>query len=106
MDKYAPGPRPDEIKQCNTEVEYVLIGAGDKLLFQKFTYTLQIIFVGLPRTGTLSTFVALEKLLPGKCHHMLRAINGPNDGKFWAKASKGELTDDDWKEFIRYYWRY
>ena len=33
MDKFAPGPRPDEIKQCNTEVEYVLIGAGNELLF-------------------------------------------------------------------------
>ena len=103
MDKYAPGPRPDEIKQCNTEVEYVLIGAGNELLF---SYTdLHRIFEGLPRTGTLSTFVALEKLLPGKCHHMLRAVTGPNDGKFWTKASQGELTDDDWKEFIRY-WKY
>ena len=101
MMDYAPGPRPDEIKQCNTEVEYVLIGAGNKFIVSKIC--LKIIFVGLPRTGTLSTFVALEKLLPGKCHHMLRAINGPNDGKFWAKASKGELTDDEWKEFIRYW---
>ena len=32
MNKYAPGPRPDEIKQCNTEVEYVLIGAGNKFI--------------------------------------------------------------------------
>jgi len=83
MEKYAPGPRPDQIKQCNTEVEYVLVGAG------------------LPRTGTLSTFVALEKLLPGKCHHMLRAVTGPNDPKFWTKASKGEITDEDWREFMR-----
>ena len=60
------------------------------------------LFEGLPRTGTLSTFVALEKLLPGKCHHMLRAVTGPNDGKFWTKASKGELTDEDWREFMRY----
>ena len=30
---------------------------------------------GLPRTGTLSTYTALEMLLPGKCHHMLRFPN-------------------------------
>ena len=28
---------------------------------------------GLPRTGTLSTFTALEMLLPGNCHHMARS---------------------------------
>ena len=27
---------------------------------------------GLPRTGTMSTYTALEMILPGKCHHMAR----------------------------------
>ena len=31
---------------------------------------------GLPRTGTMSTFTALEALLPGRCHHMVRAFEG------------------------------
>ena len=57
---------------------------------------------GLPRTGTFSTFTALEKILPGKCHHMLRAFEGKNDPAFWTKAAKGELMDEDWKEFMRW----
>ena len=79
VDKFAPS----DMKDCDSDVEYVLIGAG------------------LPRTGTMSTCLALEKILPGKCHHMVRAFTGPNDPKFWTKASKGELSDEDWKEFIR-----
>ena len=74
---------PDAEKKVNEDVEFILVGAG------------------LPRTGTLSTWTALEKLLPGKCHHMLRAFTGKNDGAFWTKASRGELSDEDWREFIR-----
>ena len=32
----------------------------------------RLIFEGLPRTGTMSTYTALEMILPGKCHHMAR----------------------------------
>lgn len=74
---------PNAEKQVNEDVEFILVGAG------------------LPRTGTLSTWTALEKILPGKCHHMLRAFTGKNDGAFWTKASRGELSDEDWREFIR-----
>ena len=56
---------PNADKQVNEDVEYILVGAG------------------LPRTGTLSTWTALEKILPGKCHHMLRGFTGKNDGAFW-----------------------
>ena len=45
----------------SSEVEFVLIGAG------------------LPRTGTMSTFTALEQLLPGRCHHMARVANDQTD---------------------------
>jgi len=72
-----------ERKVQDLEVEYVLIGAG------------------LPRTGTTSTFTALEKVLPGKCHHMMRAFLDKNDPAFWSKASKGNLSEDEWKNFIR-----
>jgi len=71
------------LKECFEDVEYVVIGAG------------------LPRTGTLSTYLALEKLLPGKCHHMVRGFKGENDPEFFTRASRGELVDDDWKAFIR-----
>jgi len=71
------------IKHQDTEVEFVLIGAG------------------LPRTGTSSTFAALEQLLPGKCHHMLRAFTGPNDSKFWTLAGRGELGEEEWRQFIK-----
>ena len=63
-------------------MEYVLIGAG------------------LPRTGTLSTFTALEMLLPGRCHHMARTRNS-SDQEFWTRASLGQLSDQDWSDFIR-----
>ena len=71
------------IKEVAVDVEFILIGAG------------------LPRTGTLSTWAALERLLPGKCHHMLRGVTGVNDPEFWTRASRGELSDQDWREFIR-----
>ena len=57
---------------------------------------------GLPRTGTASTYTALEKLLPGHCHHMFRAKFCKNDPPFWSKASRGELCDEDWRNFITY----
>ena len=75
---------PSVLSKTVTEpVSYVLIGAG------------------LPRTGTLSTFTALERLLPGKCHHMARAAQDPGDHDFWLRASRGQLKDEDWLEFIR-----
>ena len=70
-------------KEVTEDVEFILIGAG------------------LPRTGTLSTWAALERLLPGKCHHMLRGCSGPNDPEFWTRASRGQLGDQDWRQFIR-----
>ena len=32
---------------------------------------------------------------------MLRAMIGKNDRAFWEKASRGELMDEDWKQFIK-----
>ena len=73
----------DMTKKVSGEVEFILIGAG------------------LPRTGTASTFTALEQLLPGRCHHMLRAFSDPEEPEFWSRAALGELTDADWLEFIK-----
>ena len=96
-------------KEVEEEVEFILIGAG-WLLLQSWAQLIKAIlevpfydgwFAGLPRTGTLSTWTALEQLLPGKCHHMLRAFSGPHDLQFWTRAAAGELSDSDWLEFIR-----
>ena len=73
----------DMNKTVSEEVEYILIGAG------------------LPRTGTFSTFTALEQVLPGRCHHMARAMSSSSESEFWTRASRGDLTDQDWRDFIR-----
>jgi len=67
------------------EVEFVLIGAG------------------LPRTGTMSTYTALEMVLPGKCHHMARVAHdkSPRNVDFWLAAVGGGVTDDQWRTFVR-----
>jgi len=72
-----------KFKEQDLEVEFVLIGAG------------------LPRTGTTSCFTALEQLLPGKCHHMARAFTGRRDAVFWPQAARGEVFEEEWKEFIK-----
>ena len=68
----------------SSEVEFVLIGAG------------------LPRTGTMSTYAALEMILPGKCHHMARVMSDKTDRNttFWLRAVRGEVTDGDWRQFV------
>ena len=49
----------------------------------------------------MSTFTALEQVLPGKCHHMLRTNKGKGDAKFWPQVERGEVLDEDWKQFIK-----
>jgi len=70
---------PDE------EVEFILIGAG------------------LPRTGTMSTFTALEMILPGACHHMARVHldKTKRNVTHWKKVAKGNITDQEWRQFVR-----
>ena len=69
----------------SSEVEFVLIGAG------------------LPRTGTMSTFTALEMILPGKCHHMARVMSDKTDrnSTFWLRAVRGEVAEGDWRKFVK-----
>ena len=69
----------------SSEVDFVLIGAG------------------LPRTGTMSTYAALEMILPGKCHHMARVMSDKTDRNttFWLRAVRGEVTDGDWRQFVK-----
>ena len=46
---------------------------------------------------------ALEKVLPGRCHHMAKVFRdpAPSEQQFWQRAQQGQLTDQDWLEFIR-----
>jgi len=76
---------PGEKALPKEEVEFILIGAG------------------LPRTGTLSTFTALEMLLPGNCHHMARVVRDKTtrNSNFWPKAIRGEATREEWRHFVR-----
>ena len=72
-------PLPEE------EVEFILIGAGSPFVWHLLIFSagspfakrsLLFISPGLPRTGTMSTYAALEMILPGKCHHMARCWKG------------------------------
>ena len=69
----------------SSQVDFVLIGAG------------------LPRMGTMSTYAALEMILPGKCHHMARVMSDKTDRNttFWLRAVRGEVTDGDWRQFVK-----
>jgi len=67
------------------EVDFILIGAG------------------LPRTGTMSTYTALEMILPGKCHHMARVGTDETSRNisFWPKAVAGDVSEVEWRQFIK-----
>ena len=74
---------------------------------------------GLPRTGTMSTYTALEMILPGKCHHMARCNishfrfillkyisrvgtdETSRNISFWPKAVAGDVSEVEWRQFIK-----
>jgi len=56
-----------------------------------------VIGAGLPRTGTLSFMYALEMILPGKCHHMMKALN---QDKEWSDILSGKMNDEEFKNFF------
>ncbi len=63
---------------------------------------MQVIGAGLPRTGTSSLQIALEKLLGGSCYHMKELVF-KGDGKhveMFLKAKRGEASAGEWKEFF------
>jgi hypothetical protein len=55
--------------------------------------TLRIIGAGVGRTGTHSLKLALERLLGGRCYHMLEILERPDDIPKWIAATKGDLPD-------------
>ncbi len=56
---------------------------------------LQIIGAGLPRTGTYSLKLALERLTGGRCHHMIEVSERPETVDAWSAAAAGEMPDRD-----------
>ena len=117
-------PLPEE------EVEFILIGAGSPFVGHLLIFSagspfakcsLLFISPGLPRTGTMSTYAALEMILPGKCHHMARCWKGvffwwnsfnqdnnrvgtdrtSRNVSFWPKAVDGKVTEEEWRDFVR-----
>lgn len=63
--------------------------------------TLKIVGAGLPRTGTNSLQLALEKLLGGRCYHMHELFERPDDAPGWEGAATG--NSPDWTTFLAEY---
>jgi hypothetical protein len=57
---------------------------------------LRVVGAGLGRTGTNSLKIALERLLGGRCYHMLELIERPGDTLYWERAAAGELAGWEW----------
>ena len=55
--------------------------------------TIQLVGVGLGRTGTMSLKLALEQLLGGTCHHMMEVFGHPDEVPVWDAAMRGEPVD-------------
>ena len=68
---------------------------------------MRVIGVGLPRTGTYSTAVALSRLLEcdlNQVHHGMQLPNFTNRQlDFWIKALDGQVTDEEWRVYFRNY---
>jgi hypothetical protein len=62
---------------------------------------LQVVGAGLGRTGTHSLKLALERLLDGRCYHMMEIFGRPEDIPVWAAAIGGESPD--WGAFLAEY---
>ncbi len=55
--------------------------------------TIQLIGVGLGRTGTMSLKLALEQLLGGTCHHMMEVFAHPDEVAVWDEAMHDRPVD-------------
>jgi hypothetical protein len=62
------------------------------------TARLDVIGVGLGRTGTASLKLALEQLGFGPCHHMLELFQRPGDAARWQARARGEAVG--WDELL------
>lgn len=60
---------------------------------------LRVVGAGLGRTGTNSLKVALERLLSGRCYHMMEVFSRLDDIPVWQRAAQGE-PPQDWNAFL------
>lgn len=60
--------------------------------------TLEVIGVGLGRTGTLSLKLALEALGLGPCYHMIETVARPEHDALWLALARGETSD--WRPML------
>jgi hypothetical protein len=58
---------------------------------------LRVVGAGLPRTGTRSLMEGLELLLGGRCYHMSKVFEHPEDVPTWRAAIRGD--EIDWSAF-------
>jgi hypothetical protein len=70
-------------------------------LYRGDDVTLRLVGAGLPRTGTKSLQIALERLLGGRCYHMHEVFGRLDHVPVWRLALRGELPD--WNGFLRGY---
>jgi hypothetical protein len=63
--------------------------------------TLRVVGAGLGRTGTHSLQLGLQRLLGGRCYHMLEVFGRPADIPVWHAAARG--TAPDWISFLADY---
>ena len=56
-----------------------------------------LIGCGLPRTGTHSTKVALDMILPGKCYHMYHTLGHETE---WKNILNEDMTDEEFCNFF------
>ena len=63
--------------------------------------SLRVVGAGIGRTGTLSLKLALERLLEGRCYHMMETFGRPQDVGVWQHAANGDFPD--WAEFLADY---
>jgi hypothetical protein len=62
---------------------------------------LRVVGAGVGRTGTESLKVGLERLLGGRCYHMIELIQNPDGFRHWARAARGDMPD--WNEVFADY---
>ena len=65
------------------------------------TMPLQVIGAGLPRTGTNSLQIALDRLGFGPCHHMYELLENPSQWPGWLSVYDGKHAN--WEEVFKGY---
>jgi len=88
----------------DTQPAFTHADSLDPANFEGFSYAmaLNVVGVGLGRTGTNSLRIALEQLLDGPCYHMFEVFQNPGHAAIWLRAARGEAVDwDHWRRSIR-----